>query len=55
MQQNPTLAKMLGAGLLVIATSLVAIGGALVVFSPLILSMLSLRLMMATVGQLVVH
>lgn len=50
MQQNPTLAKMLGAGLLVIATSLVAIGGALVVFSPLILSMLSLRLMMATVG-----
>ncbi len=50
MQQNPALAKMLGAGLLVIATSLVAIGGALVVFSPLILSMLSLRLMMATVG-----
>ncbi|WP_238826540.1 phage tail protein [Acinetobacter baumannii] len=50
MQQNPTLAIMLGAGLLVIATSLVAIGGALVVFSPLILSMLSLRLMMATVG-----
>ena len=50
MQQNPTLAKTLGAGLLVVATSLLAIGGALVVFSPLILSMLSLRLMMATVG-----
>ncbi|HBJ3896877.1 phage tail protein [Acinetobacter baumannii] len=50
MQQNPTLAKLLGAGLLVIATSLVAIGGALVVFSPLILSMLSLRLLMTTVG-----
>ncbi|MBK0062611.1 MULTISPECIES: phage tail tape measure protein [unclassified Acinetobacter] len=50
MQQNPALAKMLGAGLLVLATSLMAIGGALVVFSPLILSMLSLRLMMATVG-----
>ena len=50
MQQNPTLAKALGAGLLVIAAGLVGIGGLLVVFSPLILSMLSLRLMMATLG-----
>lgn len=50
MQRNPTLAKILGAGLLTIAVSLVAIGGALVVFSPLILGMLSLRLVMGTLG-----
>ncbi|WVZ31398.1 phage tail tape measure protein [Acinetobacter baumannii] len=50
MQQNPTLAKALGTGLLVIAGGLVAIGALLLVFSPLILSMLSLRLMMATLG-----
>ncbi|KOR12071.1 phage tail length tape measure protein [Acinetobacter sp. C15] len=50
MQQNPTLAKALGTGLLVIAAGLVAIGGLLLVFSPLILSMLSLRLMMVTLG-----
>ncbi len=50
MQQNPTLAKALGTGLLLIAGGLVAIGGLLLVFSPLILSMLSLRLMMATLG-----
>lgn len=50
MQKNPTLAKALGTGLLVIAAGLVAIGGLLLVFSPLILSMLSLRLMMATLG-----
>jgi hypothetical protein len=48
MEKNPTLAKVLGVGLLVIASSLIAIGGALVVFSPLILSMLSLRLIMAS-------
>lgn len=50
MQQNPTLAKALGTGLLVIAAGLVTIGGLLLVFSPLILSMLSLRLMMVTLG-----
>ena len=50
MQQNPTLAKALGTGLLVIAAGLVAIGGLLLIFSPLILSMLSLRLMMVTLG-----
>ena len=48
MERNPTLAKILGAGLIAIAVSLVAIGSALFVFSPLILSMLSLRLMMAS-------
>ncbi len=48
MEKNPTLAKALGIGLLVIATSLVAIGGALLVFSPLIIGMLSLRLIMAS-------
>ncbi|RLL46411.1 phage tail tape measure protein [Acinetobacter cumulans] len=48
MERNPTLAKMLGVGLLGIAASLVVIGGALAVFSPLILGMLSLRLIMAS-------
>lgn len=48
MEKNPALAKALGTGLIVIATSLLAIGGALFIFSPLILSMLSLRLMMAS-------
>lgn len=48
MQQNPTLAKIMGVGLLGIATSLIVIGGALAVFSPLILGMLSLRLIMAS-------
>lgn len=48
MEKNPTLAKALGVGLLVIATSLIAIGGALLVFSPLIIGMLSLRLIMAS-------
>ncbi|WP_349929201.1 phage tail tape measure protein [Acinetobacter sp. A1-4-2] len=43
MERNPTLAKMLGVGLLGIAASLVVIGGALVVFSPLILGIASLR------------
>lgn len=48
MERNPTLAKALGIGLLGIAASLLVIGGALVVFSPLILSMLSLRLILAS-------
>ncbi len=48
MERNPTLAKALGAGLVFIAVSLVAIGGALAVFSPLILGMLSLRLILAS-------
>lgn len=48
MERNPTLAKLLGAGLLTIAVSLVAIGAGLAVFSPLILGMLSLRLIMAS-------
>lgn len=48
MEKNPTLAKVLGAGLVFIAVSLVAIGGALAVFSPLILGMLSLRLILAS-------
>ena len=48
MEKNPTLVKALGIGLLVIATSLIAIGGALLVFSPLIIGMLSLRLIMAS-------
>lgn len=51
MERNPTLAKALGIGLLGIAASLVVIGGALVVFSPLILSMLSLRLLMASTAS----
>lgn len=48
MERNPTLAKMLGVGLLSIAASLIVIGGALAVFSPLIVGMLSFRLVMAT-------
>lgn len=48
MERNPTLAKMLGVGLLAIAASLIVIGGALLVFSPLIIGMLSLRLIMAS-------
>ncbi|MDF2419145.1 phage tail tape measure protein [Acinetobacter beijerinckii] len=48
MERNPTLAKALGIGLLGIAASMLVIGGALVIFSPLILSMLSLRLLMAS-------
>lgn len=48
MERNPRLAKMLGVGLIAIATSLIVIGGALAVFSPLILGMLSLRLIMAS-------
>lgn len=48
MERNPTLAKMLGVGLLAIAASLIVIGGALLVFSPLIVGMLSLRLIMAS-------
>ncbi|WP_151957383.1 phage tail tape measure protein [Acinetobacter guillouiae] len=48
MERNPTLAKALGAGLVFIAVSLVAIGGALAIFSPLILGMLSLRLILAS-------
>lgn len=48
MERNPTLAKILGVGLLGIAASLIAIGGALLVFSPLIIGMLSLRLIMAS-------
>ncbi|KAA8734905.1 phage tail tape measure protein [Acinetobacter qingfengensis] len=50
MQKNPTLAKAFGTGLLVIAAGLIAIGGLLVVFSPLILGILSLRLVMKTLG-----
>lgn len=50
MQQNPALANLLGKGLLVVAAGLIAIGGILVIFSPLILGMLSLRLMMVTLG-----
>lgn len=48
MERNPTLAKMLGVGLLGVAASLVVIGGALAVFSPLILGLFSLRLIMAS-------
>lgn len=51
MEKNPTLAKALGAGLVFIAVSLVAIGGALAIFSPLILGMLSLRLIMGTLSS----
>lgn len=48
MERNPALAKMLGVGVLGIAASLIVIGGTLAVFSPLILGMLSLRLIMAS-------
>ncbi|MFN4366502.1 MAG: phage tail tape measure protein [Acinetobacter sp.] len=48
MERNPALAKMLGMGVLGIAASLIVIGGTLAVFSPLILGMLSLRLIMAS-------
>lgn len=51
MERNPTLAKALGIGLLGIAASMLVIGGALVVFSPLILSMLSMRLLMASLSS----
>lgn len=46
MGKNPMLAKALGVGLLVIATSLLAIGGLLVIFSPLIAGMMTLKLLM---------
>jgi len=48
MERNPGLAKIMGAGLLGIAASLIVIGGTLAIFSPLILGMLSLRLIMAS-------
>lgn len=51
MQRNPTLAKMFGVGLLTIAAALIAIGGALIVFSPLILGISALRF---TLSSLVV-
>lgn len=50
MERNPTLAKALGAGLVALAVSMVAIGGALVVFSPLILSLLSMRLIISSLS-----
>ncbi|MFT0694135.1 phage tail tape measure protein [Acinetobacter bereziniae] len=50
MERNPTLAKILGTGLIAIAVSLVAIGGALAIFSPLILGLLSMRLIMGTLS-----
>ncbi|KXZ63221.1 Chromosome partition protein Smc [Acinetobacter venetianus] len=51
MERNPSLAKALGVGLLGIAASMLVIGGTLVIFSPLILSMLSLRLLMASTSS----
>jgi len=54
MGKNPMLAKALGVGLLVIATNLLAIGGLLVIFSPLIAGMMTLKLLMlsaSTGGQ----
>ena len=50
MERNPTLAKALGAGLVALAVSMVVIGGALVVFSPLILSLLSMRLIISSLS-----
>lgn len=50
MQQNPMLAKVIGVGLVGIAASLLTIGGALIIFSPLIMSMLSLKLVMASLS-----
>lgn len=50
MQKNPTLAKALGIGLVGLAAALVTIGGALVVFSPLLMGLMSLRLIMTSVG-----
>jgi len=43
MERNPQQAKMLGVGLLGVAASMVAIGGTLIVLSPLILGIASLR------------
>lgn len=43
MERNPRLAKMLGIGLLGVAASMIAIGGTLVLLSPLILGIASLR------------
>ncbi|WP_111895915.1 phage tail tape measure protein [Acinetobacter sp. MB5] len=51
MQKNPALAKNLGTGLLVVAAGLVAVGGTLALLSPLILTVLSLRLMLSTLSM----
>ncbi|MHA3059502.1 phage tail tape measure protein [Acinetobacter sp. ANC 4636] len=50
MQKNPALAKTLGTGLLIAAAGLIAIGGTLALLSPLILTVLSLRLMLSTLS-----
>lgn len=52
MEKNPTLAKILGIGLLGLAGTLLTLGALLVVFSPLLLSLASLRLIMATLPAL---
>lgn len=52
MEKNPTLAKILGVGLLTLAGTFLTLGGLLVIFSPLLLSLASLRLIMTTLPAL---
>lgn len=52
MQKNPEATKAIGIGLMVIAGSLLAIGGALVIFSPLIAGMMTLRILMFSFSPL---
>lgn len=48
MERSPILAQALGVGLLGVVTSMLAIGSVLVLFSPLLLGLSSLRLMLST-------
>lgn len=50
MQNNPRLAKAVGTGLLIIGVGLVAIGGLVAVFAPLLLGMLSMRFAMTALS-----
>ncbi len=50
MEKNPLQAKILGNTLLVVAAGLVAIGGLLTIFSPILLAMLSMKFIMTSLG-----
>ncbi|WP_269915423.1 phage tail tape measure protein [Acinetobacter sp. HY1485] len=52
MKDNPTYAKALGIGLTILTGCLLAVGGALVVFSPLIAGLMTLRIVMASFSML---
>jgi len=49
-KKNPLQAKILGNTLLVVAAGLVAIGGLLTIFSPILLAMLSMKFIMTSLG-----